>query len=121
MKKNFFKAAIASSIVLASGCATILNDETQKVNVLTSNGEKVEGTINGVPFQGPGIVEVKRAKDGAVVMADTEGCNKQTLLPASVDTKFFINLLSGGAFGSTTDYASEEMWKYDDSITINCK
>lgn len=119
--KNLIKAAVVSSVVLASGCATILNDDNQNVNVLSSNGAPISGTINGMPFQGPGIVSIPRAQDDAIVMTSTEGCTPQTLLPTTVDTKFFINILSGGAFGSSTDYASDNMWKYDSAVTVNCQ
>jgi hypothetical protein len=118
---NFMKAVLASAVVMASGCATILNDDVQNVNILSSNGEKIQGTINGMPFEGPGIVAVKRSQSDAIIVTNTEGCTPQTAAASSVDMKFFINVLSGGAFGSTTDYASEEMWKYEDSIMINCK
>lgn len=112
--------AVAVIGFLLSGCATILNDETQRVNVLSSNGKAIAGTIDGVPFTGPGIVTVTRKKDDRTIITDTEGCAKQTNLASSVDGKFFINILSGGAFGSTTDYASEEMWKYSESVTVAC-
>lgn len=119
--KNLIKAAVVSSVILASGCATILNDEYQKVNVGTSNGEAVKGNINGMPFEAPGIVSIPRSQDDAILVVSTEGCTPQTVMPSTVDTKFFINILSGGAFGSTTDFASEEMWKYENSVIINCK
>jgi diacylglycerol kinase family enzyme len=64
---------------------------------------------------------VKRANADKVVKVDTPDCAKETLLAKQVDSKFFINVLSGGALGSTTDYASEEMWKYDDNVVIQCK
>ena len=115
------KVAVLGVALLASGCATILNDETQRINVLSSNGKPLAGSIDGIPFTGPGIVTVKRAKADKTITADTEGCAKQTNLASTVDGKFFINILSGGAFGSTTDYASEEMWKYSESITVACQ
>lgn len=121
MRINIIKAVVVSSIVLASGCATILNDDTQNVNLMTSNGEKISGSINGVPFEGPGVVNIMRSQDDAIIVASTEGCTPQTVAPSSVDMKFFINILSGGAFGSSTDYASDDMWKYDNSVMINCK
>jgi len=39
----------------------------------------------------------------------------------SVDPKFFVNILSGGSFGSTTDYSTEKMWKYNENVVISCK
>jgi len=29
--------------------------------------------------------------------------------------------LTGGTFGSTTDMSTEEMWKYQDAVTISCQ
>ena len=112
---------IALSAFVATGCATILNDGTQKINVTSSNGKPIEGTIGGVPFKGPGIVEVTRSKADKILVTTTPGCTGSTVLPKSVDSKFFINIISGGALGSTTDFASEKMWKYQDSVVIACQ
>ena len=111
--------AVAAAFAI-SGCATILNDETQGVNVVSSNSKPIQGNINGVPFTGPGIVQVKRSKENKIVMVETPGCVKTTALNRSVDPVFFINVLSGGAFGSTTDYSTEKMWKYEESVVIQC-
>lgn len=122
MKNSLIKAIVVSSIVLASGCATVLNDESQNINVLTSNGEKMTGNINGIPFTAPGIVSIKRAQAGAILVSDTEGCTPQTIAASSVDMKFFINIfIPGNLFSSSTDFATEEMWKYENAITIHCK
>lgn len=121
MKKQILNAVAVSSILLASGCATIINDETQRINVQSSSGAKFTGNIDGAPFEGPGIVEVKRANQNRMINVETEGCAEQTMLNKKVDPVFFINIITGGVFGSTTDYASEEMWKYDDSVTVNCQ
>lgn len=109
------------SVALLSGCATILNDKTQPINVTSSNGATFEGNIDGVAFKGPGIVNVVREKKDRVVSVTTPGCTPQTALPKSVDSKFFVNILSGGTFGSTTDYTTEEMWRYADNVVITCK
>lgn len=117
------KALVAAVFTVAtvSGCSTILNDETQKINITTSNTKSIQGSIDGSSFTAPGIVEVKRANADKVIKVDDADCTKETLLAKQVDSKFFINVLSGGALGSTTDYASEEMWKYDDNVVIQCK
>lgn len=121
MKKQVLTAVALSSILLASGCATIINDETQRINIQSTSGVKFSGNIDGTPFQGPGIVEVQRANMNRTINVETEGCAEQTVLNKKVDPVFFINIITGGVFGSTTDYASEEMWKYDDSVTVNCQ
>ena len=118
MKKLVLLAS--ASALLASGCSTILNDETQRINVSSSNNQPIEGTINGQPFSGPAVIELKRAREDAIIFVQTEGCREQTLASSSVDPKFFINILSGGSLGSTTDYASGHMWQYESNVVINC-
>lgn len=120
MIKHIAQAAAVASIVLLSGCASILNEDTQKVNVSASNGKEIQGTIDGTPFKGPGLVALKREKAGKVIRTDTEGCAKETAVESSVDSKFFVNILSGGAFGSSTDYGTGKMWKYADNVVVSC-
>jgi outer membrane murein-binding lipoprotein Lpp len=119
MKKLALCATLVS-IILMSGCASILNEKTQKINVASSNGKPITGTVDGQAFTAPGVVTVTRAKAAKIINVDTAGCAKQTVVDNSVDMKFFINILSGGAFGSTTDYATEKMWKYSDTVVISC-
>lgn len=106
--------------ILFSGCATILNDEYQRVNISASNNKEIKGTVDGQPFSAPSIITIKRSKADKIIVVDTPACAKQTLAPSTVDMKFFINILSGGTFGSSTDYATEKMWKFQDSIVIPC-
>jgi hypothetical protein len=103
------------------GCATILNDDYQKINVTTSNNKEVKGQIEGVPFTAPGIVSVKRSKADKVMTVDSSSCAKQVLLNSNVDNKFFINILTGGTLGSSTDYGTEKMWKFQDTVSIQCQ
>lgn len=122
MKEIFLKYTVCllAFAVFTSGCASILNDDYQRVNVSTSNNKSVKGTIDGIPFEAPSIVSIKRSKADKIVLVDNPACSKQTLAPSTVDNKFFINVLSGGTFGSSTDYATEKMWKFQDSIVIPC-
>lgn len=113
--------AVALAALMMTGCATILNDETQKINVGSTNNSEFKGSIDGIPFSGPAIVAVKRAKGDKIIMVDTPSCQKQVLLSSTVDMKFFINILSGGTFGSSTDFATEKMWKYQESVIVPCK
>lgn len=121
MKRKFIRSVVFGSFVLGlSACASILNEETQNVNIATSNGQEIEGTIDGVPFTGPGIVSVKRTESDKIIKVSTEGCTETTVANKQVDSAFWVNILSGGAFGSTTDYSTEKMWRYDDTIHISC-
>lgn len=101
-----------------TSCATILNEDLQQVNV--SSTRPINGTVDGVPFSGPGVIAVKRAKAPKMILVETEGCTRQVALQNSVDPIFFVNIFSGGLFGSTTDYVSEKMWKYQDQVIIPC-
>jgi hypothetical protein len=114
-------ACIVLFAMSLSGCASILNDKTQAINVSSSTGSDIQGTVNGMPFKGPGVVNVIREKKDKIFLTETEGCAKETVAPKSVDGKFFINILSGGAFGSSTDYSTDKMWKYNDNVIISCK
>lgn len=121
MLKTVATLAMATTLVLGSGCATIINDKTQKVNISTTNGAKVSGTFNGQAFEAPGVIEVIRANKDATIVVKQAGCTEQTVANKKVDTVFFMNVLSGGGLGSTTDYATEKMWKYDDNLSISCQ
>lgn len=120
MKKLALYAALGS-VVLMTGCASILNEKTQQVNVSASNGKAINGSVDGTAFTAPGVVTVTRAKATKVFNVETAGCAKQTVVENTVDPKFFINILSGGAFGSTTDYSTDKMWKYSDNVVISCQ
>lgn len=118
------KKLIGSVLFLSiglTGCASILNDKTQAVNVSSSSGGDIKGTVNGMPFAGPGVVRLTRENMNKVFVTETEGCTKETVAEKNVDPKFFINILTGGVFGSTTDYATEKMWKYSENVVISCK
>lgn len=104
-----------------TSCATILNDDTQKINVTTSGNVKTDIIVNGQTYQAPSILTLDRSKEDLVIKAVNPNCTQQYLLKSKVDNKFWLNILSGGTFGSTTDYSSEEMWAYQDEVELKCK
>jgi uncharacterized protein YceK len=118
MKKILIAAA---TLALLTGCSSIINDKNQQVNVSTSNGTSVKGTVNGTPFTAPGIVALPRENKSKVFTTDNPNCAQETVAEKTVDPIFFINLLAGGPIGSSVDYGTEKMWKYADNITITCK
>jgi len=119
--KTFFTSSLLIVVALLSGCASILNDKTQPINVTSSSGADIKGTVNGMPFKAPGIVTVMREKKDLLFVTETEGCTKETIAPKEISGMFWVNILSGGTFGSTTDYSTEKMWKYSDTVVISCK
>jgi hypothetical protein len=119
--KNIITTAIAVSVIaLTSGCASILNDDTQQVNIATSNGKVIKVNVEGQEFQAPGIITLTRAKANKIITTTEAGCTPQTLAIKEVDNMFWLNLLSGGSFGSSTDYGTEKMWGYQERIVITC-
>jgi len=110
-----------TTLALLSGCSSIINDKNQQVNVTTSNGAPIKGTVNGVTFSAPGIVALSRENKSKVFVTDNANCAKETVAEKTVDPIFFVNVLSGGPIGSSIDYGTEKMWKYADNITIACK
>lgn len=119
MKKAITMTVVACSMAL-SGCATILSGDTQKVNVTTSNNKSATAVVDGKSFQVPGTIEVQR-KNADMVVKASGNCQGETVAKKDINPVFFVNILTGGPLGSTTDYASESMWKYDDNINIKCK
>ncbi len=111
--------SITTLAILMTGCASILNDKTQNVNVSTSNGQKVSGVVNGQVFRAPGVVSLFRENKDKVFVADDAKCVKETVVAKAVDPIFFINIVS--VYGSTTDYSTEKMWKYSENVVINCQ
>lgn len=107
-----------SAMVLMSGCATILSGSHQKINI-TSNPPQKEVTIGYQTVMTPAIVEVERDDRDLIVKA--KECNDQKVVSSKINPVFFVNILSGGVFGSTTDYGSGSMWEYEDNINLNCQ
>ena len=118
MKKLISIGVVA---LLMTGCASIINEKTQSVNVSTSTGAKVSGVVNGQAFTAPGTVPLVRENKNKIFVTDNAKCAKETVAEKTVDPIFFINILSGGPFGSTTDYSSEKMWKYSENVVISCQ
>lgn len=112
---------VVAAAALSTGCASILNDQTQPVNITSSTGKPITGSVDGKPFTAPAVVPFTRTKADKVVTVDTAGCAATTLVSSKVDSKFFVNILSGGAFGSTTDYSTERMWRYADAVVVSCQ
>ena len=113
-------AVAGCAVVMMSGCASILNDKTQTINVAASNGASISGTVDGQKFTAPGPVTVTRTKAAKVFTADSPECAQSTVVNSDVDPKFWLNIIIGGGFGSTTDYSTEKMWHYSDNVVISC-
>jgi len=104
--------------LLSTGCATILTGKTQKINLTSSKPQTV--VIDGEEYKAPGIVTLE--KDDKDKVLTVKECNKKVLLKKGIEPSFWVNIFIGGVFGSTTDYASKSMWKYEpDNVDVECK
>ncbi|GAB6260167.1 adenosine deaminase [Photobacterium sp. CCB-ST2H9] len=112
---------VAGAAISAVGCSTILTDENQRINVVSSSDKKFTVEVDGIEQTAPGIITVKKENKDKTLLVTSEGCKQQVALNKEVEPTFFVNILSGGAFGSTTDFASEKMWRYQDTLQINCQ
>ena len=120
MKKTLLVASLMAvgASILFTGCATIISGDTQNINLQSKKEQTV--SIDGKMYTSPSVVSVKRTNKDAVLKV--KDCNKQILLKKEVNPVFFVNILSGGAFGSTTDYSSDSMWQYDQTnINVDCE
>lgn len=117
---HILAAVIALTV---TGCATVLNDKNQNVNIVTSTGQKADIVVDGQPVQAPAVALLRRSKSDQLITTRDPKCNQTTIASSSLDNVFFINLLSGysSTSGSTTDFATGEMWKYQDNVVISCK
>lgn len=117
--KLLLAAAVAGLMLFQVGCATILKGDMQPISV-NSNVDDAEVYINGTKVgETPFIGQVKRTKTLSTLEVKKDGYKtKKIMLDTSVEPVFWVNIIMGGPLGSTTDYASESMWKYAPS-TIN--
>lgn len=117
------KAKLSGMLVVAtllsSGCASILTEDTHNMNVSTSNGETTTVSVDGMQQTVPGIVKIKKENKNKVLVAEAENCSDLSL-NKEVEGAFFVNILSGGVFGSSTDYGTDKMWRYQESATVSC-
>lgn len=117
MKKNtLVLLGMVTSMVLMSGCATIISGKMQTIDVTSTTTKSF--SIDGQSYSTPAKVNLKRSKDDKVLAVN--GC-KDIPLKAKINPVFFGNIIAGGLLGSTTDLAGGAGWKYDDNVTLDCK
>ena len=122
MKKIYSFILIAGSL-LSSGCATILNDDVQTLNVHTTNNTATTAAVGGYQINTPTAIKVERAKDNLVITTNNNKCQPVTTIESKLSPLFWYNavLPASGLYGSTTDYATGNMWEYEKTdLFINC-
>ena len=71
-------------------------------------------------LQMPKVDSLILSNKDKIVSVTTDKCTKQYVIKKSVDYMFYGNIIFGGLLGSSTDYSTDKMWKYDDTIIIPC-
>ncbi len=119
---NLSKILVGTSFLFTlTGCASLLNDATQNIQVHTSNDKTIEAQVDGTNFVAPGKVTVTRKQTPLMLSTSAAGCAPLTPSTPSIDNVFWGNIILGGVFGSSTDYSTGKMWEYQESVTIACQ
>lgn len=111
-----FLVSLASWI---TSCATVVGGTSQTVSI-DSNVKGADVVVNGAMVgQTPFAGSISRGKSTSVTIRKEGYRSKTVILNTEVEPIFWGNIIVGGVFGSTTDLASEAMYKYTPaSITI---
>ena len=101
---------VVFSLMILTGCATILKGPTQPFNV-TSNVDGADIYIDGeligqTPFSG----SIGRKKSATLRVSKDGYKEQQMILDGSIEPVFWVNIFGSG-FGSTTDLVTGNMWK----------
>ena len=117
MNKILARAVFGAAVLGATGCASIMSGKDQQISV-NSNVRGSTVLINGAEVgKTPFIGKVSKPKgaEGNIITLRAEGYEEKTVaVETSIEPTFWVNLLSGGPFGSTTDYSSGAMYKLGD-------
>lgn len=109
---------IIAALALVAGCATIVTGSSQSLTINTTpSGATV--TLNGNNLGvTPLSVDVKRPETERSVFRFEKAGYKPLELPIdrSMNTWWLGNIITGGVFGSTTDYASGAMYEYQPNL-----
>ena len=114
MKYSCVACVLALGLAL-EGCATILGGSTQTLTV-NSNVNGAEVYLNDMLLgKTPLLTTIKRGQEG-VFKVKAEGYQTyQIAVNKKINSLFWVNILSGGSFGSSTDYATGAMYEYEPS------
>ena len=98
------------------GCATLLGGGGSQDITVNANVAGAEVALNGVPLgTTPLTVNISRKTTGLLTIS-SEGYQTLTVgLERTTNGWFWGNILSGGLLGSSTDYATGAMYKYEPS------
>lgn len=117
MNKFIARAVFSVAVLGVTGCASIMSGKDQQISV-NSNVRGATVLINGAEVgKTPFIGKVSKPKNGEgnVITLRADGYEEKTVaVETTIEPTFWVNILTGGPFGSTTDYSSGAMYKLGD-------
>ena len=113
---------ISFILVLSSGCATIMKDDSQPV-AFSSEPQGAVVVINNVPRgTTPSTIMIKRKRGKTMITIQKDGYHPETFpLDKSVAGMTFGNIIFGGLIGVGVDVATGKASDYQDSVHINLR
>jgi hypothetical protein len=125
MKKSLLIAIPLVSMVMFSGCATILGGgNTQTVSLNSS--KPMKGTMTYEDGKGlqhfttPTTLTVeRRSKD--IILESKDNEFDKTTVKSEMNPWLLGNIIFGGFIGSTTDSVGGAAWKYDETVNLSEK
>lgn len=112
MNRSYVGCAVALAVLLG-GCATIISGSKQTISV-NSSVPGAQVSLNNVPLGvTPLVTTIERGQEG-VLSVDMPGYTPfHAPVTKKVNGMFFVNIFSGGVFGSSTDYSTGAMYSYE--------
>jgi hypothetical protein len=115
--KNIFKGSIGL-LLLTTSCSSIINGTKQTVTI-DSNVRGADININGTsvgstPFTG----KISRGSSTQVYISKPGYIPKNIILNSDIEPIFWGNIIVGGFLGSSTDYGTGALYKYNPATII---
>ncbi len=118
------KKILILSVLALTGCATIMDGGPDTINVMTSDGSKVQAQLHtsaGIQHLTlPTFVTVpKSCSDMTIyVMEDKKTNQSSAIASSSVNPWIFGNIIFGGLIGLAVDGVTGNMCTYDNSVIV---
>ncbi len=97
------------------GCATIINGSRQTITVNSNTDGAQVYLKDSLLGKTPLTASIKRGQTGVLKVTKDGYTPYSIALNKKVTSMFWVNIFSGGTFGSTTDYATGAMYEYEPS------
>lgn len=111
---GFIKSTFIFMLLLVSGCASIVDGKQQQMT-FNSNPQGANVIFNGLPIGvTPVTTSVQRGNMPVVIRFVKDGYKDyEVSATTGLNNWFWGNIISGGVYGSTTDYITGAMNKFE--------